>query len=182
MPLSMSILVYIRHSLTFKCSITLWLYFTWQILHIYARYACAHLFCSVLLKFIFVWIDVKINYNHCCFWCFCSSSLLYRQTSGFFSRRDLWGITGAKAGYLSCCPSNRIKTWHKPFHGPLSGTTRVGRYLKKHSPTHTHPDHQTSFINFFHLLRSVTSSLFNFRAWQPSSTTCVQVLFGLPLG
>ena len=24
----------------------------------------------------------------------------------------------------------------------------MGRDLKKHSPTHTHPDHQTSFINF----------------------------------
>jgi len=26
---------------------------------------------------------------------------------------------------------------------PLSGTTRVGRYQKKHSPTHTHPDYPT---------------------------------------
>jgi len=185
MPLSMSILVYIRYSLTFKCSITLWLYFTWQILHIYARYACAHLFCSVLLKFLFVWIDVKINYNHCCFWCFCSSSLLYRQTSGFFKKRSL-GDNGSKGRISFMLPiqqdQNMTHTHTQPFNGPLSGTTRVGRYLKKHSPTHTHPDHQTSFINFFHLLRSVTSSLFNFRAWQPSSTTCVQVLFGLPLG
>jgi len=38
-----------------------------------------------------------------------------------------------------------------PFNGPLSGTTRVGRYQKKHSPTHTHPVHQTSFINILHL-------------------------------
>ena len=28
----------------------------------------------------------------------------------------------------------------QPFYGPLSGTTRVSRYQKKHSPTH-HPDH-----------------------------------------
>jgi len=34
----------------------------------------------------------------------------------------------------------------QPFNGLLSGTTRVGRYQKKHSPTHTHPDHRTSFI------------------------------------
>ena len=39
-----------------------------------------------------------------------------------------------------------------PFNGPLSGTTQLGQYQKKHSPTHTHPDHQTSFINFIHLL------------------------------
>jgi len=32
----------------------------------------------------------------------------------------------------------------------LSGTTRVDRYEKKHSPTHTHPGHQTSFINFLY--------------------------------
>ena len=45
------------------------------------------------------------------------------------------------------------------FYGPLSGTTRVSRYQKKHSPTHTYPDHQPSFISFFHLLRSIASSL-----------------------
>ena len=67
-----------------------------KLLHIYARYACAHLFCSVLLKFLFVWIDVKINYNHCCFWCFCSSSLLYRQTSGFFFKKRSLGDNGSK--------------------------------------------------------------------------------------
>jgi len=52
------------------------------------------------------------------------------------------------------------------FHGHLSGATRVSRYEKKHSPTHTYPDHQPSFISFFHLLWSIASSLFNSRAWQ----------------
>ena len=49
-------------------------------------------------------------------------------------------------------------THTQPFNGPLSRTTWVGRHQKKHSehsPTHTHPDHQTSFINFLHLLRSI---------------------------
>jgi len=41
-----------------------------------------------------------------------------------------------------------------------------GLYQKKHSPTHTHPDHWTSFVNFLHLLRSIASSLFSLRAWQ----------------
>jgi len=66
-----------------------------------------------------------------------------------------------------------------PFNGLLSGTTQVGRYQKKHSPTHTHPDHQTSFIIFLHLQRSMASSLFILRAWQSSRTTSLQVLFGL---
>jgi len=69
----------------------------------------------------------------------------------------------------------------QPFYGPLSGTTRVSRYQKKHSPTH-HPDRHPIFISFFHLLRSVESSLFNLRVWQSFSTIYLQVLFGLPLG
>ena len=68
------------------------------------------------------------------------------------------------------------------FNGLWSGTTWVGRYQKKHSPTHTHPDHQTSFIIFLHLQRSMASSLFIWCAWQSSRTTSLQVLFGLPFG
>jgi len=34
----------------------------------------------------------------------------------------------------------------QPFYSPLSGTTRVSRYQKKHSPTH-HPDHHPIFIS-----------------------------------
>ena len=72
---------------------------------------------------------------------------------------------------------------HTHTHNRLTaGTTRGGRYQKKHSPTHTHPDNQTSFINFFHLLWSIASSMFSLRAWQSFSTTSLQVLFGLPLG
>ena len=69
-----------------------------------------------------------------------------------------------------------------PFNVPFTVTAWVRRYQKKHLPTHTHPDHHTSFINFLHLLRSIACSLFNLRAWQSFSTTPVQVLFGLSLG
>ena len=71
----------------------------------------------------------------------------------------------------------------QPFYGPLSGTTRVSQYQKKHSPTH-HPDHHPVFISFFHLPRSIASvsSLFKLRAWQSFCTTSFHVLFGLPLG
>jgi len=48
---------------------------------------------------------------------------------------------------------------------PLSRTTRVSRYQKKHSSIH-HPDHHPIFISFFHLLRSIASSLFKLCAWQ----------------
>ena len=57
----------------------------------------------------------------------------------------------------------------------------MSRYQKKHSPTH-HPDHHPIFISFFHLLRSIVSSLFKLRAWQSFCTTSLHVLFGLPLG
>ena len=53
----------------------------------------------------------------------------------------------------------------QPFCGPLSTTTRVRRYEKEHSPTH-HPDHHPIFISFFHLPRSIASSLFKLHAWQ----------------
>jgi len=56
------------------------------------------------------------------------------------------------------------QTHTQPFNSPWSGTTRVGRYQNKHSPSHTHPDHRTSFINFLHLLRSIASSVFSLRA------------------
>ena len=52
----------------------------------------------------------------------------------------------------------------QPFNGRLSGTTRVGRYQKKHSPAHTHPGQRTSFIIFLHLQQSTASSLFSLRA------------------
>jgi len=64
---------------------------------------------------------------------------------------------------------------------PLSGTTRVSWYQKKHSPTH-HPNHHPIFISFFHLPWSIASSLFKLCAWQFFCTTSFHVLFGLPLG
>ena len=67
-------------------------------------------------------------------------------------------------------PMNCVNTLqHKqqqqqPFNDGLSGTTRVGRYQKKHSPAHTRPGQRTSFITFLHLQRSMASSLFSLRA------------------
>jgi len=67
---------------------------------------------------------------------------------------------------------SHLDTIHtQPLNGPLSSTIQVGWYQKKHSPTHIHPDHQTSFINFLHLLRSIASSVFSLHAWQSFFTT-----------
>ena len=44
----------------------------------------------------------------------------------------------------------------QPFYCPLSRTTRVSRYQKKHSPSH-HPDHHPISISFFHLPRHTAS-------------------------
>ena len=78
-----------------------------------------------------------------------------------------------------------MRCWHcylseqqqqqQPFYGPLSGTTRVSRYQKKHSPTH-HPDHHPVFISFFHLPWSIASSLFKLCAWQSFCTTSLHVI------
>ena len=94
-------------------------------------------------------------------------------------------ITGVRDDYCISLTHTHTTVWHthtQPFNGLWSGTTRVGQYQKKHSPTHAHPDHWTSFINFIHLLQSIASSVFILHAWQSSRTTSVQVLFGLPLG
>jgi len=86
--------------------------------------------------------------------------------------------------YNSAAETNTTKNeqqQQQPFYGPLSGTTWVSRYQKKHSPTHR-PDHHPVFISFFHLPRSIASSLFKLRAWQSFCATSLHVLFGLPLG
>jgi len=56
----------------------------------------------------------------------------------------------------------------------------AGTRRNTHPPNH--PDHHPIFISFFHLLRSIASSLFKLRAWQSFCTTSLHVLFGLPLG
>ena len=72
-------------------------------------------------------------------------------------------------------------TQQQLFYGPLSGTTRVSRYQKKHSSTH-HPHHHPIFISFFHPPWSIASFLFKLCAWQSFCTTSLHVFFGLPLG
>ena len=52
----------------------------------------------------------------------------------------------------------------------LSGITRVSRYQKKYSPTHTYRGYQSSLICFIQLIWSMASSLFNPRTWQSFST------------
>jgi len=53
----------------------------------------------------------------------------------------------------SLCPSSVLLLTHthtQPFNSPLSGTTRIGRYKKKHSPTHTHPGYQNPLSTFIY--------------------------------
>ena len=90
-----------------------------------------------------------------------------RLTSVYHSSSHWFHLSDAGLPRLSW----KTHTHTQPFNGLWSGTTRVGRYQKKHSPTHAHPDHRTSFINFLHLLRSIASSLFSLRARQSSLTT-----------
>ena len=67
-----------------------------------------------------------------------------------------WAFIDGKAlSYLHTWQQQQQQQQQQSFYSPLSGTTLVSRYQKKHSPTH-HP----IFISFFHLLRSIASSLF----------------------
>jgi len=88
---------------------------------------------------------------------------------------ETWDLAAAEQD-----ASGQFTFMHTHTHnGLLSRTAQVGRYQKKHSSTHTHPDHRTYFFIFLHLLGS---SLFSLRAWQSSLTTSLQVLVGFPLG
>jgi len=61
---------------------------------------------------------------------------------------------------MQCNTSQSRQQQQQLFYGPLSRTTRVSWYQKKHSPTH-HPEHHPIFISFFHLKRSIASSRSN---------------------
>jgi len=75
----------------------------------------------------------------------------------------------------SCGWLSHTHTHTQPFCGPLSETTRVSWYQKKHSPTPTYSDHQPSFISFLRLLQSIAFFLFILRTWQSFGTTSLQV-------
>ena len=110
------------------------------------------------------------------------SSIVKLQTVPVICDEELKVAISTEQGRVTERISCTFNTHTQPFIGLLSRTTRVGLYLKKHSPTHTHPDDQTSFIIFLHLQWSMASSLFSLRAWQSSRTTSLQVLFGPHLG
>ena len=51
-----------------------------------------------------------------------------------YSLNYLWEWTGSQGNSIRL---SNIQQQQQPFNGHLSGTTRVGRYQKKHSPAHT---------------------------------------------
>ena len=53
-------------------------------------------------------------------------------------------LSGATCRLFAYGPADATHSHTQLFNGLLSGTTRVGRYHKKHSTTHTHSDHWTS--------------------------------------
>jgi len=50
------------------------------------------------------------------------------------------------------CQSTDMTIHTQPFNGSLSGTTRVSRYQKKHSLTHTHEEEEERFTQTTSLL------------------------------
>ena len=78
--------------------------------------------------------------------------------------------------WLLCSDTTTTRTVLPPFVQDYPGEP-----VLEETPTH-HPDHHPIFISFFHLPRSIASSLFKLCAWQSFCTTSFHVLFGLPLG
>ena len=93
----------------------------------------------------------------------CVTSSPTRAVDPHSPHRDTQQCRSTACSSTSTRSTTHTHTHTQPFNGLWSGTTRVGRYQKKHSPTHTHPDHRTSFI-ILHLQRSMASSLFILRA------------------
>ena len=56
-----------------------------------------------------------------------------------FTWQHLWYDEKAYAMHAALHDNALEQQQQQPFNGRLSGTTRVGRYQKKHSPAHTHP-------------------------------------------
>jgi len=106
--------------------------------------------------------DVKISCSNLYIW---NIMCKYKKLSNSFFAVSSQHVTVINIFYSTDATIVlHTHTHTQPFNGLLSGTTRVGRYQKKHSPTHTRPDHRTSFIIFLHLQRSMASSLFSLRA------------------
>jgi len=151
--------------------------------------------CKTFAKNFCNFLDIKTRQNHTNRWfyskgpilkkCRLSSVLLPppQTVAPLPVNSEHTAVTDMNSLHLDCTRLlyNNTHTHTQPFYGPLSGTTRVSRYHKKHLPTH-HPDHHSIFISFFHLPRSTASSLFKLRAWQSFCTTSFHVLSGLPLG
>ena len=107
-------------------------------------------------------------------WAICKSAPCSRQVTTPAPHHSFF----LQAGCPYCCPTNSVKalkatalkatlssnTHTQSLNRNLSGSTWVGRYQKKHTPTHTHPDQRASFFTFLHLQWSMASSLFNLRA------------------
>ena len=70
---------------------------------------------------------------------------------------------------------------HNCFTAPwiLSGTTRVSRYQKKYSPTHSYHGHRSPLICLIHLIWSMAPPP---SVQSKCPTISLQVFFGLPLG
>jgi len=67
-----------------------------------------------------------------------------------------WSMaTGDHERPLANTSYNMHACTHARTHTTMSGTTRVGRYQKKHSPTHTHHDHQTYFTTSSTMIYSI---------------------------
>ena len=69
----------------------------------------------------------------------------------------IWCTSMCMLSWLVAGIQMAAKTTQQQLYGPLSRTTLVSQYQKKHSPTH-HPDHHPIYISFFNLPRSIASS------------------------
>jgi len=123
--------------------------------------------------------------------CICTKypllSLINKQSRGWLKQMEVIWLSDFRWPffYFRNCNLLHSKYWlnnnnnrFMALYPGLPGWAGTRRNI--HPLTDLH--HRPTFISFFHLPRSIASSLFNLRAWQSFCTTSLQVLLGLPLG
>ena len=116
-------------------------------------------------------VDVNIPYHTASYLCVCMCSCAVNTANQLLTRPDSAASPDSMYTDQSLhkrCSGHACQQWthdsrrtctylhtdthSQLFNGPLSGNTRVGRYQKKHPPTHIHTDYQTSTTNLPHWL------------------------------
>ena len=116
--------------------------------------------CSVVCCYVCLYVCLSVT-ERCCVWCDwqaecrlvqCREQTMDEDVAVSMFTADKYGPAvkqGHQCTLVTCSMCCATALRHTHTHNRLMAFgTQVGWYQKKHSPTHTHPDQWTSFINY----------------------------------